>query len=798
MDLPTNVLSYHDDAFYDLIREKCGSIVEEMFKVQKIRSTQSLLRIENLFDFMNYDSTDLDELKQKVGFRLRNGQYQVKPGVLDDINSLFEALKIIHQNTLKSARIDPIDDGLEIPKEVLNKYPGVMELIRFYSSQSINDADTGMSFLNLFLNNIIQNMSRSKTSYRYDENVQKFAVTLYILAGRNAYEFVRLNLPGALPNLSTIRSLIEKEQTHLSEGEFRFDALKTHFSLTNTNIAFCAEDCTGVIPKVTYDVNSNSFVGFSLPLIDGLPISEFYRTETLSQLEGWFDSIDKSPLLNLHMIQPITKTGQISTPLILSAYGTDAKYTSLDIIRRWIWIFQEFLARGIRIIGFSTDGDPKYLRAMKLVLGFFASLPNMKISERSDAFEVSLSSEWNWFFLRRRQLILCFQDPIHICTKLRNRLLSDTAELIIGNQRISLKILSDMIGSVNKLKHGLVKSNIYPRDKQNFASCEKISRDNVISTLENITDSLAIRLYLRLIRAIITAYIDKDTSIGERLYHAWFSVFICRIWWAWLLVKAEDEPDEISSWSSDSSSSSRSITQLIKRFFITKSSFQSIEINAHQLTYIILLVMEKNLPVEAVQIFLFNSQTCESTFRSSRAMTGIFSSIVNFSVAEFLRRAQKLAILTRIKSENEINTSNSTRLHFPKHHKHVTQPTPSSTSSTILSLTTEDIERIVSFAFHDALVLLREIDVFDSLKRKKIHTFRSLNNFVFKKMDVMSRTVDRSSLSNTSSDSESESDETVNVDKSFDREGDEEDSGRGNHMSIISMMSLRILFKVLE
>ena len=54
----------------------------------------------------------------------------------------------------------------------------------------------------------------------------------------------------------------------------------------------------------------------------------------------------------------------------------------------------------------------------------------------------------------------------------------------------------------------------------------------------------------------------------------------------------------------------------IKRLFITNTSFQSIEINAHQLTYLILLVIESSLPVESFQIFLYNSQTCEGTFRS--------------------------------------------------------------------------------------------------------------------------------------------------------------------------------------
>jgi hypothetical protein len=184
---------------------------------------------------------------------------------------------------------------------------------------------------------------------------------------------------------------------------------------------------------------------------------------------------------------------------------------------------------------------------MKLVLGFRASLPNMRISDRSDAFEVSVPNDWDCFFLRPRQLILCFQDPVHLCTELRNRLLSDTAEMIIGNQRVSLDVLSTMIATSNKLNHGLVKSDIYPRDRQNFASCEKISSDCVVSTLEKESDSLATRVYLKLIRSTIIAYIDKTTSLSNRVYHSWFTVFITRIWWAWLLVKAEEDSEKMLS-----------------------------------------------------------------------------------------------------------------------------------------------------------------------------------------------------------------------------------------------------------
>jgi hypothetical protein len=55
------------------------------------------------------------------------------------------------------------------------------------------------------------------------------------------------------------------------------------------------------------------------------------------------------------------------------------------------------------------------------------------------------------FFLRRSQLFLCFQDLTHLCTKLRNRLLSARVELFIGERRVSLDFLSKLINDADMI-----------------------------------------------------------------------------------------------------------------------------------------------------------------------------------------------------------------------------------------------------------------------------------------------------------------------------------------------------------
>ena len=69
---------------------KCGAIVDEIIILQKIRSISTILWIEDVFDFMTYDSDNLNDLKQNVGFGVKSDQYRIKLDILKDANSHLE------------------------------------------------------------------------------------------------------------------------------------------------------------------------------------------------------------------------------------------------------------------------------------------------------------------------------------------------------------------------------------------------------------------------------------------------------------------------------------------------------------------------------------------------------------------------------------------------------------------------------------------------------------------------------------------------------------------------------------
>lgn len=102
--------------------------------------------------------------------------------------------------------------------------------------------------------------------------------------------------------------------------------------------------------------------------------------------------------------------------------------------------------------------------------------------------------------------------------------------MLIGKDEVSIAFLLELLETKTKFAHGLVKIDIERKDRQNFASSLRIASDDVLSSLEDVDGSQATRIYLYLLRSVIQAYVEHNTPILERIYHAWFGVFLCRIW----------------------------------------------------------------------------------------------------------------------------------------------------------------------------------------------------------------------------------------------------------------------------
>ena len=183
---------------------------------------------------------------------------------------------------------------------------------------------------------------------------------------------------------------------------------------------------------------------------------------------------DKPTIINIHLVEFLltgSNTSVHSHPYILAAYGINNRFKAIDVVRQCSFLYHQCKDQDIRLVGFGTDCDSRYVRVMQLSLEFFAELPNFdQANENNEVFNTDYPQSWNFFFMRSKQPFFFMQDAVYLSTKVQNRLLSRTATTLIGIQYVSLNHLAYLIGNYSKVDHNLVKPDAFPRDLQNFSS----------------------------------------------------------------------------------------------------------------------------------------------------------------------------------------------------------------------------------------------------------------------------------------------------------------------------------------
>ncbi|CAF1009676.1 unnamed protein product [Rotaria magnacalcarata] len=394
------------------------------------------------------------------------------------------------------------------------------------------------------------------------------------------------------------------------------------------------------------------------------------------------------------------------------------------------------------------------------------------------------------------------QDPIHIATKIRNRLLSKLANLKMGDFSIDMKDLVELIEAKSKIEHNLIKSDLNPKDRQNFASCLRISSELVLDLLNRNENAKGTYVYLTLLNLIISGFINKLSTIEDRLYHIWTVVFVCRLWFSWIHYFHVTNSNK-NTISNNNNNNSQTPKKTKQRNFITKPAFWCIEINAHTLVYIILLVIKKRLPIDALNTFGFNSQICENTFRIARSLSGAFSSITNFSVKSFMKRCEKISIANSIKSRGSQTGQYS--FQFPQHHKNDKEAYDYSINNIKeLNLTENDIEKIINRAFESAKHYVAMVNMTQLLKSKNIYSLPELSQFIKTILSISSSKIvyytgdDDSNYDSDDDEFEDDDDglaafddEDQMLSNTFDEDEEEEDNITANYLSNVSRQNFK-------
>jgi hypothetical protein len=217
------------------------------------------------------------------------------------------------------------------------------------------------------------------------------------------------------------------------------------------------------------------------------------------------------------------------------------------------------------------------------------------------------------------------QDTVHIGVKLKSRLLKPSILLPMGSYIATSSHLLMLFRTNGKATHGLRWKDLSHKDRQSFDAVEHIIKAGPL--LSQMPDAVGTEHYISIMRAAVYNYLDKEISQQQHIHDIWYAVFFLRYWRMWILSQPKFTLGDN---------------------FITGNAYMCIEMNAHtllMLTLILLDIVEQFLP------WMIGSQPCERMFRALRSMTGTFSTMINFNMLGLLRRLHKLYIQEELQSQ---------------------------------------------------------------------------------------------------------------------------------------------------
>lgn len=471
-----------------------------------------------------------------------------------------------------------------------------------------------------------------KGGFRYESVLKLFATYIFIIGGRILYETLAANLP--FPSVSTISRTINAYAASLVEGTCRVAELKTFLQARNlTPFVWLSEDATRITGRIQYDPNTNQLIGFVLPLDDnGMPVAFSFIATSAKVIQEHFTNNTAASSLYTIMAQPL----QNDAPCFcLCIFGTDNKFRADHVMKRWDYMTSKLKDHGITVVGISSDGDSRLMKAMRIKTNIGIKSPNFQaIGDNLNIPE---------FHTKILPTFLCTQDTVHIGAKLKSRLLKPSIIMPLGNFVIAAGHLQILIDLVSKDKHLLTQSDLSSKDKMNFGSVIKICDPKIWTLLEkHVPGSEGTRAYLKMMFYVLHSYLSTALTIRDRIYYIWYSVFFLRLWRAWL----------------------KSIPEYsLTNNCITSNAYLCIEFNAHGLLNAIFRSIETN-SLEHFLPWQYGSQQCESFFRNLRSTSTTCSTVVNCSLLDTIHRIQRIQLQADI-SVTDFN-SEGENLVFPR------------------------------------------------------------------------------------------------------------------------------------
>lgn len=132
---------------------------------------------------------------------------------------------------------------------------------------------------------------------------------------------------------------IHEKKVRVTEGDLRCKDLRDYLNAINApKCVWLSEDGSGIVAKTVYDSSSNQLVGLNLPIdvTTGMPVLNSFKARSVKEIEKHMLH-EKSTLVYTIVAQPISDKG----PFILQLYGTNNKFNTTNVLKRWEYTIAE-------------------------------------------------------------------------------------------------------------------------------------------------------------------------------------------------------------------------------------------------------------------------------------------------------------------------------------------------------------------------------------------------------------------------------------------------------------------------
>ena len=515
-----------------------------------------------------------------------------------------------------------------------------------------NDKQVLLDTLGCVANNLHVKGSQGK---RYKTSVQQFFEVVLIWGGPRLATFVANNLFG--PEVHSIYKWRQAKTYNFAQGIILenvkkiasiYSATKKSLGITTPVPVMLAEDETAIIGKIMYDEQSDTlqgFCGINTDPADHKCVEDFFvhigdDDGAYDRLVSAFAQCKIANYARLILINPLISSLPKIPILIMP---TCNKFSHEHVSSQWSRLAEMFKASLEPVlgplIGNSSDGDSRRRKLMlqtaeEDIISEFRPIPE-DLGFIFHATREASPDEPGGYKVRD----LCDQDAIHNHKKCINPLDHATRILHLGNNYMAhmnhLKLVTELFELHH---HGLTKNDILRKDRQNWASAQRLTFLRVQHCLQQIVDGieeisrppdpsvLGTLTYLRLVWYYVEIFFSPVASLVTRIKYAALVTHFLGIWRNFIV-------------------NTQGLN--LKSHFITRECYQDLLLSTHFTVMLICYYRDNHANLEC-PLHLTGSEPCEVYFSANGQWVGNHH---NYTFLEMRRNQRHMVRLAQIEAD---------------------------------------------------------------------------------------------------------------------------------------------------